>query len=68
MEDYEIQLSNDSSNSGNPLVYQILKELGDSIVYAGGDNFTVNRKLWNSYCNEWNIDEPWYLSLTEATT
>ena len=42
------------------LIEDVLSTLTESMVYLPSSNNTdTNRKLWNNYAKNWNIEEPW---------
>ena len=54
--------NNASYSSSTLLIKQVLQQLGESVVYSDPSNVHTNKKLWNTYCSEWNNSSaipPW---------
>lgn len=59
IEDFHKHLDKVSRSDASPLVLQMLKKLGGAVVNVDPGNVLTNRKLWDLYAKEWNLEAPW---------
>jgi SAM-dependent methyltransferase len=56
---FERHLAQVTGRRANPMVQQLLKALGEAVVYSPDSNIVTNRKLWDNYALEWDPRAPW---------
>jgi hypothetical protein len=58
MEFAEKTLGEKMMKAANPLVLQVIDQL-DAAIVPKSNNVGTNKKLWDTYCREWNDSAEW---------